>query len=300
MPKDTRQTPYSNRHCFEIVEFIIANATYGINVAKVREVINLLPVTQVPKTHPYVEGVFTLRGKVLPLVNLSNCLQIKDTDPKRIVIVELNNYRVGFLVDEVLKIQHIDWDQVEPTPEITKSNLIIGIIKIKDRVTILLDFENIIYSINPEISTIFSNFKPNINEKELQKRQEKTLMIVEDSPFITDLMIQTLNTAGYTNIIVQNNGKDALEYLEKIKREYDNILEAVQIIVVDLEMPCIDGKSLVKLLSNDEKLKVLPVIIFSSLISDKEENIDKNIGATAQITKLKVEELIQTITKYIK
>jgi len=300
MQEEKKAIFFDAEHMLEIVEFTLGDTIYGINVAKVREVVNVSPITPMPKTHPFIEGVFTLRGKVLPLVNLASCLQITDNDPKRIIIAELNKYQVGFLVDEVLKIQRVSWDQVSPAPEITQSNLIIGIIKIKDYVVILLDFENIFYSINPAFNQQLTNFKPLTEVEELKKRQEKTIMIVEDSPFLLDLTVKHLNNAGYNNIVVKHDGKEALIYLEEVKKDHENVLDAVQILITDLEMPCIDGKSLLKYIRDDEKLKVLPVIIFSSLLNPDEAKRDKNLGSTAQISKPKVDELIKAVNLYIK
>ena len=142
---------------FEIVEFSIGPVSYGINVAKVREVINPIPVTQMPNVHPWVDGIFTLRGRVMPLVNLPRCLgsQSTTTSPK-VIVSELNNYYVAFLVDEVSRIHRISWTAMEPPPHIANSEMVVGIIKMAEKMVVLLDFEKIVADINPEMNEKFN------------------------------------------------------------------------------------------------------------------------------------------------
>ena len=135
---------------FEIVEFSIGKVNYGINVAKVREVITRAPITGMPQAHPYVDGLFTLRGKAIPLVNLPRCLNVPSSDvPKNIIVTEINNYDIGFLVENVYRIHRISWRDMEPAPEVGDQSRVVGIIKMEDRIVLLLDFETIIAEINP-------------------------------------------------------------------------------------------------------------------------------------------------------
>ena len=126
---------------FEIVEFSIGNVNYGINVAKVREVVTAQPVTTMPQAHPYVDGLFTLRGKAIPLVNLPRCLNVQPTgELKNIIVTEINNYNIGFLVENVSRIHRISWKDMEPAPEVGDQSRVVGIVKMKDRIVLLLDF----------------------------------------------------------------------------------------------------------------------------------------------------------------
>ena len=114
---------------FEIVEFSIGAVNYGINVAKVREVIQRAPVTAMPQAHPYIDGLFTLRGKAIPLVNLPRCLNVANgDDAKNIIVTEINNYDIGFLVENVSRIHRISWKDMEPAPEVGDQSRVVGII----------------------------------------------------------------------------------------------------------------------------------------------------------------------------
>jgi two-component system chemotaxis response regulator CheV len=285
---------------FEIVEFTVGKITYGINVAKVREVINLLPVTKMPSAHPFIDGVFTLRGKVIPLVNLATCLSSPDSDPKRIIVAELNNYQAGFLVDEVSRIHRISWERMEPTPEIANSNLVVGIVKMEKKMVVLLDFERILSDISPEINKSFTKFKPTTEENLLSKRGKKTILVAEDSHLLRELLDDNLRKAGYVNIMETSNGKDAWELLKKLRDDNDDVLKAVQLVITDIEMPQMDGHRLLKLIRADTKLSDLPVIVFSSLINEENRLKGQSLGATAQVSKPEIGELIGLIDANIK
>ena len=283
---------------FEIVEFSIGNTTYGINVAKVREVINLVNITQIPSAHPFVDGVFTLRGKVIPLINLATCLGMVNTDPKRIIISELNNYRAGFLVDDVFRIHRISWTKMEPAPEIANSHLVVGIIKLDDKMVILLDFERIIAETNPEINKNFHEVKlPTIVEE--SHRANKTILLAEDSPLLKQLIIDTLHSAGYKNIIYQNNGLAAWNKLVELSADTEDISSKIQLIITDIEMPQMDGHHLIKRIRENASLKKLPIIIFSSLINEENRRKGAGIGATDQVSKPEIDRLIATIDSNI-
>ncbi len=285
---------------FEIVEFSVGKVTYGINVAKVREVINLLPVTKMPSAHPYIDGVFTLRGKVIPLVNLSTCLNADDSEPKRIIVAELNNYQAGFLVDEVSRIHRISWEKMEPTPEIANSHLVVGVIKMENKMVVLLDFERILADINPEINKNFTDFKTVTEEALLKQRGQKTILVAEDSHLLRELVIDNLHKAGYVNTIAMPNGKLAWNTLEKIRDEHEDITEAINLVITDIEMPQMDGHRLLKLIRSDKKLSELPVIIFSSLINEENRIKGQTLGANAQVSKPEIDNLVHLIDTNLK
>lgn len=189
---------------------------YGINVAKVREVINQVPVTQMPKSHPYVDGIFTLRGRVIPLVNLLRCLGSEDQEStgKNIIISELNTYFVGYLVNEVSRIHRVSWSAMEPPPNVADSEMAIGIIKMEEKLE--------------------------------EIRKTKQIIVVEDSKMLRDLLIVTLHKAGYINITAYHNGKDAWDALAALADTGVSIEENVHMLITDIEMPQMDGHHLLK------------------------------------------------------
>ena len=284
---------------FEIVEFSIGEVNYGINVAKVREVITRVPVTKMPQVHPFVDGLFTLRGRVMPLVNLPRCLNaIGSEEPKNIIVTEINNYNIGFLVDNVSRIHRISWKDMEPSPEVGEDSMVVGVIKMPDKIVLLLDFETIIAKINPEINAKLTTFNDGTSVVK-ESRENMHIVVAEDSPMLRDLLVSTLHEAGYKFVKDFNNGKAAWDYLSILAKEPGPIEDQVKIMISDIEMPKMDGHRLLKLIRSDEILANVPVILFSSLINEEMRRKGDNLGANGQISKPEIGQLIDLLDKLI-
>lgn len=281
---------------FEIVEFRVGSVSYGINVAKVREVINLVPITKMPNSHHYVEGVFTLRGRLMPLVKLARCLgdDAESQAPKNIIVSELNNYFVGFSVDEVSRIHRVSWSMMEEAPNITNSNLVVGVIKMEQRIVIILDFEKIVAEINPEIN-IKLTAVPQGNVSINEQRKTKKIMIAEDSAMLRDLLIASLEGAGYTNLTTYKNGKEAWDALIALANTGVPIEDNVNILITDIEMPQMDGHNLIKRIREHRDLNKVPIIIFSSLINEEMRRKGEKIGANGQVSKPEMAKLVALV-----
>jgi two-component system chemotaxis response regulator CheV len=284
---------------FEIVEFSIGDVNYGINVAKVREVITRVPVTKMPQVHPFVDGLFTLRGRVMPLVNLPRCLNaVGSEEPKNIIVTEINNYNIGFLVDNVSRIHRISWKDMEPSPEVGEDSMVVGVIKMPDKIVLLLDFETIIAKINPEINAKLTTFN-NGTSVVKESRENMHIVVAEDSPMLRDLLVSTLHEAGYKFVKDFNNGKAAWDYLSILAKEPGPIEDQVKIMITDIEMPQMDGHRLLKLIREDEILANVPVVLFSSLINEEMRRKGDNLGANGQISKPEIGQLIDLLDKLI-
>lgn len=283
---------------FEIIEFSVGNVCYGINVAKVRETINPIPVTPIVNMHPYVDGIFTLREKVMPLVNLARCLSSKEaTGSHKVVVCEINNVFIGFKADNVSRIYRISWTQMEPAPSIARSDLVVGIIKMDNRLIILLDFEKILSEINPEMNKRMTSL-PNAMPDLIELRKSKTILIAEDSLMLRELLLNTLHTAGY-NVIAKETGQQAWDELIELTSTGKPIDEHIQLVITDIEMPQMDGHHLTKKIKEDKKLKDLPIVIFSSLINPEMRRKGEALGAYAQITKPEIKQLIDIVDQKI-
>ena len=284
---------------FEIVEFNVGKVNYGINVAKVREVINLVPITKMPQAHPYVDGLFTLRGRVMPLVNLPRCLnQETEDDLKNIIVTEINNYNIGFLVNSVSRIHRISWTEMEPAPNVSDSPMVVGIIKMLDKMVLLLDFEKIIAEINPEINEKLTTL-PEVTKDIKEQRNDVKVFVAEDSPMLRDLLVQTLHDAGYITTRDFSNGKLAWEAIQKIGQEEAPLDDSINILISDIEMPQMDGHHLLTQIREHNKLGKLPVIFFSSLINEEMRRKGEAIGANGQISKPEIGQLIDLIDSLV-
>lgn len=283
---------------FEIIEFSVGGVFYGLNVAKVREVINAVPVTFIAKAHPNLDGIFTLRSRVMPLVNLARSLNAPDSGKDfKIIVCEINNFYVGFKVDDVYRIHRISWTQMEPAPHISGSDLVVGIVKMQERLIILLDFEKILADVNPELNKKMSAI-PVSTPDLVTLRKKKSILIAEDSRMLRDLLLGTLHTAGY-NTISNENGQEAWDKLLEIANSGKPVTDVIQLIITDIEMPQMDGHHLTKRIKEHPLLKELPVVIFSSLINEEMRRKGEALGAYAQITKPEIEQLIGIVDKKI-
>lgn len=284
----------------EIVEFQVGQNKFGINVIKVKEIIQPIGITFIPHAHPHVEGIVQLRGEVLPVVSMNRVLGIpiqNKSDQEKFIVAEFNKQRVVFHVDNVTQIHRISWDQIEKPSDIYQgsSSHVIGVIKRQEEMILLVDFEKIIVDINPESGINVESVKK-LGKRE---RSDKKIVIAEDSPLLRKLLHDTLTEAGYANLEFFENGLDAINYLEQLTKVTTDISEHVQIVVTDIEMPQMDGHALTKKIKEHNNLSKLPVLIFSSLITDDLRHKGDQVGAEDQISKPEIAELVLKIDKFI-
>jgi two-component system chemotaxis response regulator CheV len=284
----------------EIVEFQVGQNKFGINVIKVKEIIQPIEITFIPHAHPHVEGIVQLRGEVLPVVSMNRVLGIpvqNKSDQEKFIVAEFNKQRVVFHVDNVTQIHRISWDQIEKPSDIYQggSSHVIGVIKRLEEMILLIDFEKIIVDINPESGISVESVKK-LGKRE---RSDKKIVIAEDSPLLRKLLHDTLMEAGYANLEFFENGLDAINYLEQLTSVTSDIAEHVQIVVTDIEMPQMDGHALTKKIKEHKNLSKLPVLIFSSLITDDLRHKGDQVGAEDQISKPEIAELVLKIDKFI-
>jgi len=286
----------------EIVEFAVGNNVYGINVAKVREIIRFPDtVVDVPDSHPSLEGIANIRGQIIPLINLQRHLgKAGDLDKSTtyIIISEFNKTMVGFCVTSVARIHRLSWKQIEsPTGMVSsEEGIVVAIVKFDDRMILLLDFEKITADINPE-SGMTKNAGSIINmEGKGVDRSSKTVFVVEDSNYIQKIIVNNLEKAGY-RVNTASDGQQAWDRLSSIidDKNFRKIEDHINIIISDIEMPQMDGLHLIKNIKNNEKLKHLPCVVFSSLISDEMSVKCESVGADAQISKPELARLVDLI-----
>ncbi len=284
----------------EIIEFDVGNSKFGINVIKVKEIIQPLPITFIPHAHSYVEGIIQLRGEVLPVVDMRKVLAfptINRNSQEKFIVAEFNKQTVVFHVDSVSQIHRISWEQIEKPSDMYQGgdSQIIGVIKYQGDMILLLDFEKIMVDINPE-SGINVNAVKKLGKRD---RSDKKIVIAEDSPLLRQLLSDTLSEAGYVNLEFFENGKDAFDHLERLADTGEDIEKHVQFVITDIEMPQMDGHHLTKKIKSHPVLSKLPIVIFSSLITDDLRHKGDQVGAVDQISKPEIAELILKIDRYI-
>ncbi|MFZ4452475.1 chemotaxis protein [Salibacterium aidingense] len=283
----------------EIVMFEVGGGTFGINVLKVREIIQPVAVTETPNRHEHLEGVVRLREEVIPVVDLAKVLGYPPSEQPehdKFIISELNQMKVAFHVHSVSRIHRISWEQIEKPGELSQgydANTI-GIVKMEEKMSLLLDYEKIVMDIAPEAG-VNMNQVSNISYKD---RTEKQLMIVEDSTILRQMLEDVLEEAGYVNSFVFQDGKAAWDYLQGEPEDVEE-RKLPDLIITDLEMPKMDGHHLTYKIKDHHELKSIPVVIFSSLITEDLYHKGEQVGAEAQISKPEIVHLVDEIDTLI-
>ena len=295
---DTNILLESGTNELEVLEFTLGDNHYGINVAKIREILQYMPVTPVPNTHPSVEGIFMPRDTMITVINLKNCLGLPQTDEKGLfIITNFNKLNVAFHVDQVIGIHRVSWENIiKPDETISgeDGSTATGVIKMNDRLIVILDFEAIVASISPETGLRVND----IEQMEERDRSDATILIAEDSALLSKLITDCLKKSGYTKLIVTENGQEAWDKIRHMQAEGD-VLKKINCIITDIEMPLMDGHRLTKLVKSDPELREIPLIIFSSLVNEEMRRKGEQLGADAQLTKPEIGQLVDAIDKLL-
>lgn len=287
----------------EIMQFTINGILYGINVAKVKEIIMSDKVKPMPHVHPAVEGIFKPRDILITVVDLPYYVTgepQEHQDKDLFIITHFNNLHVAFRVHTVVGISRISWrDIMKPDKTVTGEGdgITTGIAQCGSDLVTILDFEKIVAEIAPETSIQMSE----IDRLGVRERDLKPIVLAEDSVLLSKIIQEALVKAGYVNIEQFDNGQEAWDYLSKLVGETkdQDITEKVALIITDIEMPEMDGHRLTKLVKSDSKLKQVPVIIFSSLITPEMQVKGKAVGADEQLTKPEIGRLVEVMDELL-
>lgn len=280
--------------------------SFGINVAKIREIMKTPEYMGIPTSHKNVLGVFKLRDKIIPLIDLGGWLNETDGDHVEhtyVIVAEFNQDNFGFLVHRIETIHRMSWEKVLPPANVNndiRKNCITGMValgKDEKKLMLMVDFERIVADINPEVSLSIKSDKHIIDQLDGGNPPPKVIL-AEDSSIVRDLLKGILEDGGF-DVVSVNNGKLAWEYITKKKRESTEtgapITDYVQLVVTDIEMPQMDGHSLLRKIKEDTHLMNLPVILFSSLIYEEIRRKGDILGADAQISKPEIGNLLTIV-----
>ena len=284
----------------ELLEFVVNGNHYGINVAKISELIPYQTPTPVPNSHECIEGIFMPRDFIISVINLSKCLGFPDSEATKqdmYIITNFNRLHTAFHVQKVLGIHRIFWSDIskpDGTIRATSNASATGIVRINGELIIILDFEKIVSEINPETGVKISD----IEKLGPRQRYDKPILIAEDSPLLSKMICNCLVKAGYTNVIPTDNGEEAWKLLNKFKEEGE-LDSRVTCLITDIEMPQMDGHRLTKLVKDSPDFRHIPVVIFSSLVSPEMKKKGESLGADAQLSKPEIGLLVEEIDKLI-
>ena len=296
---DTNILLESGTNELEVLEFTLGNNHYGINVAKIREILTYQPITPVPNSHPSVEGIFMPRDTMITVVNLKRCLGMAETGDGEglFIITNFNKLNIAFHVDAVIGIHRVSWESIikpDSTINTEENSASTGVIKLDNKLIIILDFEKIVSDINPETGLKMSE----LNELGERTRSSVPILIAEDSPLLNKLIVDSLKAAGYVNLIHTENGQKAYDVITQCKED-GTLDQHVRCIITDIEMPEMDGHRLTKLVKSDDATKDIPIIIFSSLVNDDMKRKGEALGADAQLSKPEIGNLVRIVDELV-
>ena len=277
---------------------------YGINVFKVREVMHKPQITKAPDMPSAVEGMVSLRGVTIPVINLAKYCKVNivnDELPKIMIITEYNKNVQGFLVQSVDNIERLNWDDVKAPPPMMdsqKGGLVTAVTEITDKgLVMIMDVEKVLAETAGfyDDESVFQGM-PKINDKGV------LVVYADDSGVARKQVKQTIDRLGITGISCIN-GQKAWEQLnlmaEQAAEDGKNIDEVISLILTDVEMPEMDGYVLTKKIKTDDRFKNIPVVMHSSLSSENNTAMGTKVGADAYVAKFQPIELANTIIKLI-
>jgi len=291
----------------EIAEIVLSGQRFGVNVAKIREFIPYegIKVSRMPGSHPSILGVFLLRGKSIPFIDLVTHLNLPKSTQESwqvVVVTEFNNMVNAFYADEINRIHRVSWSEFKPLNQFLADNSpqITGSISLEGNEVLILDLEHIIGEIFPE--SIINYDEEVFSQKPvLEKREEAHVIFAEDSAIIRYQITNILEKVGYNKLSAFDNGLAALQAIKEYKRQADenseDIRKYITLVITDIEMPQMDGLSLCRQIKQELGLKI-PVIMFSSLINEQMARKCEAVGADAFVTKPETEALIDLMDRH--
>ncbi|KJR42856.1 chemotaxis protein CheY [Candidatus Magnetoovum chiemensis] len=279
---------------------------YGVNVAKVREIIPMPTLTFVPDMPEYADSLAEVRGEVIPIVDLGRFMHLATADDKnirkKVIVLEMLGTTVGMIVHDVERIRRIKWSQIKPPPPLLQhkhGGKVTGVTKIDDSedLLLILDLERVIQDIGALIP------KKGISMDEIKQIKKKAIsgnvLIVDDSSIARRILKDTLENLGLT-VMEAVDGRKALDLLSDLKKKAGSqpLNSFIQLIISDVEMPEMDGLTFTKHVKSDAELKKIPLIINTSLSGDENREKAKSVGADGYLIKFDVTNLVSEVSRY--
>lgn len=289
-----QRTQLVGQNRLELLTFrLMRKQRFGINVFKVKEVLQCPKLTSMPSLHRLVKGIAHIRGQTVSVIDMSLATggpPIMDPENRFVIISEFNRSIQGFLVGSVERIVNMNWEAILPPPEGTgKSNYLTAVTEIDGELVEILDVEKILNEISPvneEISEEILSTKPEIIHN---GKMPTKVLVADDSSVARRQVKRAVETIGY-DVILANDGREALNILKEMA-EKGNIYDEIALVISDIEMPEMDGYTLTTEIKKDPALKDLHVVLHSSLSGVFNEAMVERVGADAFIAKFDPDEL---------
>ncbi|MDD4364897.1 MAG: chemotaxis protein [Synergistales bacterium] len=285
---------------WQVVVFLLGEQAFAINVDKTREILRWTGVRPVPQSHPAMLGITTVRGEVIPLIDLRTYLGIdseRERDLDKVIVAEFNKMKLGFVVDGVERIYRISSEEMDST----LSGSFLGddslyVIKREGRNILLLDYERIVQVVNPKIAEAYhldpKRDRRNVLPPDLGDPNDYKILVAEDSPLIRKLIQDALGVGGFHNVELVSHGKAAWDRLVDPDERFD-------LLITDIEMPKMDGLTLTRRLREDDRFATMKIIVYSSIMAEDIRRKAASVGADFQITKPEIGSLVDEVCRLL-
>lgn len=295
-----QRTQLVGQNRLELLLFkLLGKQRYGINVFKVREVLQCPPLTSIPKSNSLIRGVAHIRGQTISVIDLSLAMggrPIQDVNNSFIIIAEYNRTVQGFLVGSVERIININWEAILPPPEGTgKASYLTAVTEVEKELIEILDVEKILNEISPANAEVSKEFAARVK---IDKSIDKIIFIADDSSVARSQVKKALSSLGLT-IEVAKDGREALNRLKALSEETGDVTDKVAVLVSDIEMPEMDGYTLTAEIKSKPELAKLHVILHTSLSGVFNQAMVQKVGADDFIAKFHPDELAESVQKWM-
>ncbi|HCS08242.1 MULTISPECIES: chemotaxis protein CheV [Pseudomonas] len=273
---------------------------YGINVFKVREVLQCPKLTVMPKSHPVVCGVASIRGATIPILDLAMATgsgALKDQSSPFVIITEYNTKTQGFLVGAVERIVNMNWEEIHPPPKGTgRDHYLTAVTRLDNQLVEIIDVEKILSEVSPSSESISHGV---VDVDTHTKAVSLRVLTVDDSSVARKQVSRCLQTVG-VEVVSLNDGRQALEYLRKLVDEGKDPSEEFLMMISDIEMPEMDGYTLTSEIRSDPRMQNLHIILHTSLSGVFNQAMVKKVGANDFLAKFRPDDLASRVVDRIK
>lgn len=277
----------------------ILEGIYGVNVAKVIEIIKRPEITPVPNANPFQDGVINLRGIVIPIINLARWMRVVEppgVTSGQVIVTEFSNIRLGFLVHQSVQIRRVSWKSIVPinlpTTASNRDSSVVGTVKLTEgpdegRVLLILDFESIV-----EEMGLYNRQEQDIDSMtKKEPPRGKCILVVDDSGVARNMISKALEKDGY-KVILARNGEEGLTTLGQMWKKNPDDIAAV---IADIEMPVMDGYSMVRAIKDNVEWKNIPIVMNSSMSGVENIRKGKDLGVDDYVVKFEPQKFLEAL-----
>ncbi len=295
-----QRTQLAGHNRLEILMFRLDGPQlYGLNVFKIQEVIQCPELTDVPQSHPVVRGIATLRGRTIPVLDLSMAIggpRHPDASKAFVIVTEFNRSIQGFMVDMVDRIVNLNWEQILPPPRTAgRSNYLTAVTEVDGNLVEIIDVEKVL----SEVIGMDEEVPEEVIERAREGRSyEPHILVADDSMVARNQIKRTLEALGIPCTLAMD-GRRALDILEKWAAEEPEKLETLAMVISDIEMPEMDGYTFTTRVRENPQLADLYILLHTSLSGVFNESMVKKVGANEFIAKFKPDLLAESVLRQV-